>query len=503
MPFFIRNRNDSKDKKQKKRKKILNNKLSQQHKSNKNFKSSNSIDSERISNKKNNLIEDDEEIPSDTDDEVEEGNEKVSTNGHYSLNNLINAENDEDEETNVHERRLNLAKQYIADIEKQEEEKNLDRDLVSERLRDDVLEQTGKLHRQVASTYTQPVLYHTCHGHQQTVTCVAVSSDGNYVYSGSKDCSIIKWCLVTGKKLHLIRRLTKPKDESAKSTATVCGHYNHVLSLALSTDGLYLVSGDKSNLIQIWNGNTCQHLKTFRGHKGPVTGLVFRRNSHQLFSASHDRSVKVWNLDEMTYVETLFGHQEPIQAIDALMRERCLTAGGRDNTLRLWKIIEESHLVFNGHKGSIDCLSFINEEHMLSGADDGSLALWTVNKRRPLFHLPHAHKPLTTIDILDSSLPEEYWITALTALRYTDLTATGSFDGSIKLWKCTAEFNHMSVLFTIPQMGFVNDLKFSNDGQYLIAAVGQEHRSGRWWSVKGAKNSVVIYKLGKLTSDTV
>jgi hypothetical protein len=32
------------------------------------------------------------------------------------------------------------------------------------------------------------------------------------------------------------------------------------------------------------------------------------------------------------------------------MRERCITAGGRDGSLRLWKIVEESHLMFTGHK---------------------------------------------------------------------------------------------------------------------------------------------------------
>jgi len=32
------------------------------------------------------------------------------------------------------------------------------------------------------------------------------------------------------------------------------------------------------------------------------------------------------------------------------MRERCITAGGRDSSLRLWKIVEESHLMFTGHK---------------------------------------------------------------------------------------------------------------------------------------------------------
>jgi len=50
------------------------------------------------------------------------------------------------------------------------------------------------------------------------------------------------------------------------------------------------------------------------------------------------------------FLHNRFGHQEPIQAIDALMRERCVTAGGRDGSIRLWKIVEESHLMFTGHK---------------------------------------------------------------------------------------------------------------------------------------------------------
>ena len=35
----------------------------------------------------------------------------------------------------------------------------------------------------------------------------------------------------------------------------------------------FQVSGDKANLIQVWNGQTCQHLKTLRGHQGPITVL--------------------------------------------------------------------------------------------------------------------------------------------------------------------------------------------------------------------------------------
>ena len=85
-----------------------------------------------------------------------------------------------------------------------------------------------------------------------------------------------------------------------------------------------------------------------------------------------------------------------------------------------------------------------------------SIALWSMSKRRPLFNLPRAH-PLTSIDssLIPSSVPEAFWITALGALRYTDLLASGSFNGEIHLWRSTPEFNHLSPLHTLNQVRLI------------------------------------------------
>lgn len=66
-----------------------------------------------------------------------------------------------------------------------------------------------------------------------------------------------------------------------------------------------------------------------------------------------------------------FGHQSSITGIDASIRERAITSGGRDCTIRIWKITEESQLIYNGHKGSIENVKLINEEHFVSSGDDG------------------------------------------------------------------------------------------------------------------------------------
>jgi ribosomal RNA-processing protein 9 len=71
-----------------------------------------------------------------------------------------------------------------------------------------------------------------------------------------------------------------------------------------------------------------------------------------------------------------FGHQSGVTSIDALARERAITSGGRDNSLRIWKIVEESQLIYSGHRGSIDGVKLINEEHFLSCGDDGSVTFW-------------------------------------------------------------------------------------------------------------------------------
>ena len=35
-------------------------------------------------------------------------------------------------------------------------------------------------------------------------------------------------------------------------------------------------------------------------------------------------------------------------------------------------------------------------------------------------------------------------------------------------------------------------MQFSYNGKYLIAAIGKEHRLGRWWNMKEAKNCILI-----------
>lgn len=75
--------------------------------------------------------------------------------------------------------------------------------------------------------------------------------------------------------------------------------------------------------------------------------------------------------------------------------------------------------------------------------------------------------------------------------QHTDLVASGSCDGFVRLWKCGPNHSSLTEISQIPVKGFVNALAFSSSGSFLLAAVGQEHRLGRWTRLGDARNGLV------------
>ncbi|KAI4474914.1 hypothetical protein M0802_015381 [Mischocyttarus mexicanus] len=442
---------------------------------NKRFENKNKNKSSSVFKEKKNVrksVPDDNESISSDDEELAEENQNQR---------LPEFESESENEETAQEKRIRLAKKYLQQIEEEEKDRaQFEEGAVEKRLKDEYLEEKGYLRKTVAEhyvTHQNPIILR-CKDHKDSITCLCLYSKGNILYSGSKDGSLIKWSLKEKTKLKVIKG--KHKDQNGMKS---------VNCVTVSTDGKFLVAGDGGcKEIKVFSGESLDFIKNLQGHRDIVTGLVFRKDTHTLYSASDDRSVKVWNLDDMAYVESLFGHQNGITSIDALSRERAITSGGFDGTIRVWKIVEESQLIFNGHNNSIDIVKLINEENFFSGGNDGSLCVWGSHKKKPLCSVLGAHGK-------DDNNDEPNWITSIATLLNTDLVASGSKNGEIKLWRCGDSFKSLHPLFTIKVIGFINSLLFTPDGNNLIAGVGKEHRLGRWWHISEAKNCIVIIPL--------
>lgn len=130
-------------------------------------------------------------------------------------------------------------------------------------MKEDLLEQTGKLRRTVAELYestdASQIKRLRCKDHKLPITCVVVSPDCQTLYSASKDSTIVKWCLKEMKKLACLKRVDK------KSPSSVNGHRSAVQCLSISSNGKFLASGDLDKEIHIWDPVTMKWLHTFKG----------------------------------------------------------------------------------------------------------------------------------------------------------------------------------------------------------------------------------------------
>ena len=171
-----------------------------------------------------------------------------------------------------------------------------------------------------------------------------------------------------------------------------------------------------------------------------------------------------------------------------------------DKTIRLWKMIDETHLVFRGHKGAVDTVRMLTKDSFISGGQDGSLLLWKETQKRPVASILTAHG-LEGDD--ENLLGQRYctvprWICSLTTIHSSDLVVSGSYDGNIKFWSAKPEGKDLKFVNNLKLPGFVNSMAISSSCRLLVAGTGNEHRMGRWWRLPGNHNKVVVMKLPNL-----
>jgi serine/threonine protein kinase len=160
---------------------------------------------------------------------------------------------------------------------------------------------------------------HTLVGHSNAVTSVAFSPDGATLASGSEDKTIEMWKLDAGKRWY-----------------TLTGHSDWVTCVAFSPDGATLASGGRDKTIQIWDLNKGKWWYALRGHEDRVYAVAFSRDGQVLASGSRDKTVQLWNLNKGRRMSALTGHAGGVEAVAFSPGGELLASGSRDKTVQLW-----------------------------------------------------------------------------------------------------------------------------------------------------------------------
>ncbi|OWZ28388.1 ribosomal RNA-processing protein 9 [Cryptococcus neoformans AD2-60a] len=467
-----------------------------------------------------------------------------------------------DENETAAEKRVRLAKGYLARVRDEVEAANadqdydaadIDRELIASRLQKDVAEVSGRIHLFITPNLTSST-FHFIPTSSHLPTSATLTP--YYIFISTKRGSIIR---------HSTSTLRRAGQNFGHAQGGENGHSGEILCLAASEDGKWLVSGGRDKVMGVWDvsGREPKWVTGLKGHKDAVTSIALsplNNPSYHILSASLSRHLALHSLSTLSVIDTFFGHQDSIPSVSSLKPTLAVTAGSRDRSCRWWKVEEEVQLVFRAGgktredlkglmpaerkerlgggwtegvepekekdkhgkgrefmEGSVDCVCMLDDQHFVSGGDSGSLLLWHTGKKKPIFTQAFAHgfTPITA----ENPISTPCWITSIAALRGTNLFASGSWDGQIRLWALNQELKSFSYVdVEIPAKGFVNSLQLSSlpyetishaslpeSGEkestkakseiLLVAAVGQEPRLGRWMRDKLAKNGVLVARL--------
>ncbi|CAG9318217.1 unnamed protein product [Blepharisma stoltei] len=146
-------------------------------------------------------------------------------------------------------------------------------------------------------------------GHDVDLSCLAMTRDLIYLFSGDESGEIIKYDV---RNIFSPPTINETKGEiAAKGTIEVVdtqfklsGHHASISDMKISKDNTHMASGSYDKTIRVWNlaKNNC--IKTIQHHTNRISSLYFTNNGEHLMATSLDNTVSIWNYSNYTLLTT-------------------------------------------------------------------------------------------------------------------------------------------------------------------------------------------------------
>ena len=205
-----------------------------------------------------------------------------------------------------------------------------------------------------------------------SVLCLALSSDGKTLAAGGCDRAIRVWNLSGGVK-------------QAKLEQTIENHADWVLGVALSKDGKYLVSAARDKTAKVWDLKAKESVMTFPDHQKIVYGVALNKDGSVGFSVGEDRQLRTWKpAGDGKKMPSVGGHGDDVFKVVASPTDALLATASADKTVRLWDApaAVKAKATLSGLTDHVFAVAFSpNGKLVAGGSFAGEVAVWNADTK--------------------------------------------------------------------------------------------------------------------------
>jgi WD40 repeat protein len=258
---------------------------------------------------------------------------------------------------------------------------------------------------------------------------------------------------------------------------SLTGHAGPVLSGAFSPDGTHALTTSDDGTARLWDAHTGATVAVLKGHTQSVRDGRFTPDGTLAITSSFDGTVRVWDATTGEAITTIEPGGGPIYAVAVTPDSRSVVVGDPEGASE-WDLRGGGDVVARLPVGSaVTALAVRPDGSIVTGDAVGGVTVWA----------PRSTRLVATVT------PGPSWITSLGASSDGSSIAIGEYNGFAYLWASRSG--------TAPKRIHTNDAKalpivtfqFSPDGRYFVAA---QDKSAYLWSPESLARDTVATELG-------
>ncbi|GMH32687.1 hypothetical protein BSKO_00521 [Bryopsis sp. KO-2023] len=272
-------------------------------------------------------------------------------------------------------------------------------------------------------------------GHEAGLNDVSWRKNGGGVCSASDDSTVNVWNVETG---DVERRLQ--------------GHTNLVFSARCGTSENLVVSGSFDETVRVWDMRVEEAVRVLNAHSDPVTSVDIDHEDGLMVTASFDGMLRIWDVSNGKCLKTIVeaGDCCPLTYAEFTPNGKFMLVMRLDGVMLL--VDADSNQIKRRYRGHINekyCLipaitrvpGPTNNRWLVSGSEDGSIALWDVQRKKKNKKLEDQDGCVQVSQRIGhrGEFPDGHCapVTCVDTNSTENLVVTGSAkgDASIRLWQ--------------------------------------------------------------------